>query len=213
MQFFFFFVHICLTLHEQHFRPRNSLSEMRQSAPPEALGGRALVHIRGSLRPMRLRAPAEGRSALGRAALRSAEPACRGFPTTVGSKLGPLASMGVLPWSLEPGEARLLLQTGFQGNLQPRQLLPSLCAENGRVSWNHSWKAHPGVLRLGKTPEDADGRPPPRTHHHVRGRSSAFLEPSLTGASFIKRVILFHLMTNTIPTGSVRDDAVQMKYT
>lgn len=103
MQFFFLFVHICLTLHEQHFRPRNSLSEMRRSAPPEALGGRAPVHIRGSLRPdASLRARAEGR-----AALRSAEPACRGFATPVGSELGPLASMGVTPWSLEPGEAGL----------------------------------------------------------------------------------------------------------
>lgn len=76
---------------------------MRRSAPPEALGGRALVHIQGSLRPdASLRARAEGR-----AALRSAEPACRGLATPVGSELGPLASMGVTPWSLEPGKAGL----------------------------------------------------------------------------------------------------------
>ena len=109
---------------------------------------------------------------------------------------------------------RAPLQAGFQGKRQPRQLLHSLCAESvqkaGGSPGTAAGRPAPGGLRLGRTPEEAEGLLAPRTHHHARGRSSSFLEPSLTGASFIKGVIPFHLMT--IPTGSARDDAVQMKY-
>lgn len=183
---------------------------MRRSAPPEALGGRALVHIQGSLRPdASLRA-----RAVGRAALRSSEPACRGLATPVGSELGPLASMGVTPWSLEPGKAGLRCRPVSKASASrgscSTHFVQKVCRKREGLR-NRLWKAPPGGLRLGRTPEEAEGRPAPRTHHHARGRSSSFLEPSLTGASFIKGVIPFHLMT--IPTGSARDDAFQMKYT
>lgn len=178
------------------FDPRNSLSEMRRSAPPRALGGRALVHIQGSLTEARV----SESTCCGRAALRSSEPACRGLATPVGQSWGPLASMGVTSVVLEPGKAGLRCRR-FPRQAPAEAALHSLCAESIAEAGglrNRLWRA-PGV-RLGRTPEEAEGRPAPRTHHHARGPQLFLLRALLNWCQLHKGVIPFHLMT--IPTGS-----------
>ena len=120
-----------------------------------------------------------------------------GLPTPARSKRGPLASIGMLPWPLEPGEAGLLLQAGFQGNLLPKQPLPSLCAEKREGLRNRRWKAWPGMALPLQDPRRSR-RAPGSTHTSSReGPQLCLLRALLT--CFIKGVIPFHLMADTVP--------------
>lgn len=146
---FFLFAQICLTLHEKHFHHRNSLSEIRWSAPPQAvqppLVAESAVHTRDS---HHLPAASLGVSAQG-ARCSVIYRACRSaLPTPVGSGSKARARgqrWGCFhnPWRLE-GQGRccrpvvVSTATSCQGSFLFHLL------EEGRALWELPLECRPG---------------------------------------------------------------------